>query len=64
MSIFTSDKDTAKLYVQFLDQKNPQFYYSGFWKIVVFTCIVCAIDVYVKCILIELFLFLSYFILF
>ena len=24
MSVFISDKDTAKLYVQFLDQNNPK----------------------------------------
>ena len=27
MSVFMSDKDTAKLYVQFLDQNNPKSKY-------------------------------------
>ena len=27
MSVFLSDKDTAKLYVQFLDQNNPKSKY-------------------------------------
>ena len=27
MSVFISDKDTAKLYVQFLDQNNPKSKY-------------------------------------